>query len=171
LAAALAVMAAALAALGALAYASYRWVPRVHDPARLLLTRAEMAAVGAVLATFLGAGILEESITMLSLSAMLALVGFMGGVLYVLRARRRRSMMARLLPPKPFNVQHFAALALIFLLAAAAGHSIPAIGDEAEPLQIQALTTALLLAGAFWLPAAGIKLAMDVFGDLSRQGF
>jgi hypothetical protein len=145
-------------------------VPRVHDPARLLLTRAETSAVGAVLATFLGAGILEETITVLALSAMLALVGFMGGVLYVLRARHRRSMLAGLLPPKPFKAQHFAALALIFLLAAAAGHSIPALGDEAEPLQIQALTTVMLVAGAFWLPAAGIKLAMDVFGDLSRQG-
>jgi len=131
----------------------------------------EWAVFGGGMAMVFSDNLMRGAISALGVVSMVVLAGFTIGVLYFMRSQHRRSMLRTILPPRPLHLQHYAALAGIFLLAAALGYSIPAIGGEEEPAQATVIIMLLYLSGFLWLPATSIIMAVRAFVDLSRMGF
>ncbi|MBN1285722.1 MAG: hypothetical protein JXB47_10010 [Anaerolineae bacterium] len=167
--AALGIGAAALAAPGVVAHFAHRLTGQISVEPYLMMERWEWAVFGGGMAMLVGIN-LGEAISPLGVGALAVLGGFMIGVLYFMRARRRRSLVHDLLPLRAPNLPHSAALALIFLAAAAVGHLIPPLGSAEAPAQITWLVTLVYDLGFLWLPATAIIMAVRAFIDLSREG-
>jgi hypothetical protein len=125
--------------------------------------------VAVVLGAFLVTGVLDGSITPLGVGALAVMGAFLIGVLHLNPGRYRYSLLRPLLPATPLNAPHYAALALLFLVAAAVGYLVPAIGTHEAPMQITALITLRYLLGFAWTPVVSVYMAVRAFVDISQE--
>ena len=162
----------AMAALGFILIGLLVWIiarlaPALPDEHALQLSWGGwIVVIGTLLAAFL-IGASRGAIQGIDGAVLGLLAGYLIALLVFMRGTRGTPLLRRIVSPRPASLPSYFVYAVLLIVPAALGYSLPGAGPDGPPLQW--LTAALTGFGIAWLPGVSLAIGLRTYTRLFRQ--